>query len=120
MKARLSKDFYFESAQTLTKVPPGHKCGALHGHSFKLEITVEGEVSPEMGWIYDHAEISRAVEPILELVDHKYLNEVPGLENPTIEMMAAWFWKQLLPKLPELAEITIHETPTARCIYRGE
>jgi len=120
VKARLSKDFYFESAQTLSKVPAGHKCGQLHGHSFKLEIVVEGVVNPDTGWIYDHAEISKAVAPLLELVDHKYLNEVPGLENPTIELMAAWFWEKLLPTLPELAEIILHETPTARCIYRGE
>lgn len=120
MKARLTKDFFFESAQTLPKVPVGHKCGAMHGHSFKMEISIEGEVNPETGWIYDHAAISRAVNPLLELLDHRYLNEVPGLENPTIELMAGWFWQKLAPQLPGLCEIVIHETPTARCVYRGE
>lgn len=121
MKARLSKDFYFEAAQTLTKVPPGHKCGYLHGHSFKVEIVVEGVVDPEEGWVYDHAEISRAMEPLLEIIDHKYLNELPGLSNPTIEWIAVWFWEKLTEQgLRGLVEVIIHETPTARCIYRGE
>lgn len=120
VKARLAKDFFFESAQTLPLAPAGHKCRGMHGHSFKLEIVVEGEVDPETGWVYDHARISRAVDPLLELLDHKYLNEVPGLENPTIELMGAWFWEKLSPQLPGLAEIVIHETPTARCIFRGE
>src|SRR5690242_11535072 len=83
VKARLAKDYFFEAAQTLPNVPPGHKCGKMHGHSFKLEIIVEGEVNPQTGWVYDHALISRAVEPLMDLLDHKYLNEVPGLENPT-------------------------------------
>jgi queuosine biosynthesis protein QueD len=120
MIARLTKDFRFESAQTLPNVPPEHKCGRMHGHSFLVEITVEGEVNPETGWIYDHAEISRAMNPIIEQLDHAYLNEIPGLENPTIELMAAWLWKKLAPQLPGLAEITIHETPSARCTYRGQ
>ena len=120
MKVRLTKDFLFEAAQTLPCAPEGHKCRKMHGHSFKLEIAIEGEVDAETGWIYDHSRISGVVEPLIELLDHKYLNEVPGLENPTIELMAAWFWQKLAPSLPGLAEIVIHETPTARCIYRGE
>lgn len=120
MKVRLTKDFRFESAQTLPCVPEGHKCRQMHGHSFKVEITVEGEVDPKTGWFYDHAKISGAMNPLVEQLDHGYLNEVPGLENPTIENMAAWFWKSLAPQLPGLAEIVIHETPTARCTYRGE
>jgi 6-pyruvoyltetrahydropterin/6-carboxytetrahydropterin synthase len=92
----------------------------MHGHSFLVEISVEGEVNPATGWIYDHSEISKAMNPIVEMLDHAYLNEIPGLENPTIELMAGWLWKQLAPQLPGLAEIVIHETPTARCSYRGE
>lgn len=120
MIARLTKDFYFEAAQTLPKVPPGHKCAGMHGHSFKLEVTVEGKVDTETGWIYDHAKISDAVRPLLEQLDHSYLNEIEGLENPTIELMAAWFWSKISPQCPGLTEIVVHETPTARCIYRGE
>ncbi len=120
MRVRLTKDFQFEAAQTLPKVPADHKCGRMHGHSFKVEISVEGEVDPATGWVYDHAEISRAMKPLVADLDHAYLNDVPGLENPTIENMAAWFWAKLAPQCRGLCEIVIHETPTARCVYRGE
>ena len=120
MRARLTKDFTFEAAQTLPNVPAGHKCGRMHGHSFKIEVSIEGEVDPRLGWIYDHACISRAMEPLLDLLDHACLNDINGLENPTIENMAAWLWRRLEAGCPGLCEIVIHETPTARCIYRGE
>ena len=120
MRCSLTKDFQFEAAQTLPKVPAEHKCGRMHGHSFKVEISVEGEVDPDTGWVYDHAVISRAMKPLVADLDHSYLNDVPGLENPTIENMAAWFWQKLAPLCPGLCEIVIHETPSARCVYRGE
>jgi 6-pyruvoyltetrahydropterin/6-carboxytetrahydropterin synthase len=120
VKARLAKDYQFEAAQTLPYAPEGHKCRLMHGHSFKVEIIVEGETDPKTGWIYDHALISKAMNPLLEKLDHSYLNDHPGLENPTIELMCKWFWDKLSPQLPGLAEIVLHETPTARCIYRGE
>ncbi len=119
MKIRLTKDFGFEAAQTLPRVPEGHKCARMHGHSFKVEVSVEGEVDRETGWLYDHAVISRAMRPILEQLDHAYLNEIEGLENPTIENMAAWLWERLAPQCAGLCEIVIHETPSARCVYRG-
>lgn len=120
MRCRLVKDYRFEAAQTLPNLPGDHKCKKMHGHSFKIEISVEGEVNPQIGWVYDHAEISKAMNPLLDLLDHSYLNEIEGLENPTIEIMAAWFWIRLSPQLPGLCEIVIHETPTARCVFRGE
>jgi 6-pyruvoyltetrahydropterin/6-carboxytetrahydropterin synthase len=120
MRARLTKDFRFEAGQMLPNVEGGHKCGRIHGHSFKVEISVEGDVDPKTGWIYDHARIGEAMRPLLEQLDHAYLNDIEGLENPTIENMAAWFWKRLEPHCPGLCEIVIHETPTARCTYRGE
>ena len=120
MKARLTRDFFFESAQTLPKVPPGHKCGRMHGHSFRVEVSIEGEVNAETGWVYDHALIGEAMKPLVAQLDHTYLNEIPGLENPTIELMAAWFWTKLAPQCPGLCEIVIHETPSARCVYRGD
>lgn len=116
---RLTKDFRFEAAQTLPKVPPEHKCGRMHGHSFKVEVTVEGPIDPETGWVYDHARISRVMGPLLDVLDHAYLNDIEGLENPTIELMAHWFWGKLAPELPGLREIVIHETPSARCSYSG-
>ena len=119
MRARLVKDFTFEAAQTLPNAPEGHKCRLMHGHSFKVEVTVEGEVDPELGWVYDHAQISRAMNPLLEQLDHSYLNETEGLENPTIENMAAWLWRKIENDCPGLCEIVIHETPTARCVFRG-
>jgi 6-pyruvoyltetrahydropterin/6-carboxytetrahydropterin synthase len=120
MHVRLTKDFAFEAAQTLPSVPPGHKCRRMHGHSFRVEIAVEGETDPATGWLYDHARISRAMDPLLEQLDHSYLNEIPGLENPTIEIMCRWLWERLDPLLPGLAEIVLHETPSARCSYRGK
>ena len=119
MKFRLTKDFTFEAAQTLPHAPAGHKCRQMHGHSFKVEVTVEGERDAATGWFYDHADISRAMRPLLEQLDHGYLNEIAGLENPTIENMCAWFWGKLAPQCPGLAEIVVHETPTARCSLRA-
>jgi 6-pyruvoyltetrahydropterin/6-carboxytetrahydropterin synthase len=119
MKITLSKDFDFEAAQALPSFPEGHKCRQLHGHSFHLTVSVTGEVQAN-GLFYDHAKISEAMKPLLAQVDHHYLNDIPGLENPTIELMAKWFWDRLAPALPGLSEIVLHETPRARCSYRGE
>ena len=120
MRARLTKDFCFEAAHHLPSLPEGHKCIQMHGHSFKVEISIEGEVDSKIGWIYDHKCISDAMKPLLEQMDHSVLNDIEGLESPTIEVMCAWFWRKLESDLPGLAEITIYETPTARCSFRGE
>jgi 6-pyruvoyltetrahydropterin/6-carboxytetrahydropterin synthase len=116
----ISKDFDFESAQSLPQFPPGHKCRSIHGHSFKVTISVRGLVDESTGILYDHGRISGAMRPIVDQLDHAYLNDIPGLENPTIELMARWLWEKLAPQLPGLFEIILHETPRARCIYRGE
>jgi len=115
----LSKDFEFESAQSLPQFPEGHKCRNLHGHSFKVTISVQGPVDEATGIFYDHAAISDAMRPVLQQLDHVYLNDVPGLENPTIELITHWLWEKLVHQLPGLYEIVLHETPRARCIYRG-
>ena len=120
MKVQLTREFSFESAHTLPHVPPGHKCGRMHGHSFRMEISVEGEVDPGMGWLYDHAQIGDAAKEIVEQLDHRYLNDIEGLENPTFENLAAWIWKKLAPKCPGLCEVVVHETASVRCRYRGE
>lgn len=120
MKIIITKDFDFEAAQSLPNFPEGHKCRRIHGHSFKISISVRGDVDPKTGIFYDHARISDAMRPILEQLDHTYLNEIPGLETPTIEFMSVWFWNRLAPQLPGLYEIVLHETPRARCVYRGE
>ncbi len=116
----LSKDFEFESAQSLPQFPEGHKCRNVHGHSFKVTISVRGPVDEASGIFYDHAAISDAMRPIVAQLDHAYLNDIVGLENPTIELMARWFWEKLEPQLTGLHEIVLHETPRARCVYRGE
>ena len=120
MKLELRKTFQFESAHRLPQLSEGHKCHRLHGHSFQAEIVVEGDCDPRLGWVMDYAEISAAFKPIWEQLDHNYLNEIPGLENPTSEKIAVWIWQQLRPQLPLLKEIVIAETCTARCVYRGD
>ena len=121
MRVELTREFRFEAAHRLPMVPPGHKCHRLHGHSFRIEITVEGEVDERTGWLVDYADITAVVEPVLKgELDHRTLNDVPGLENPTSEMLCRWLWRRLAPLLPKLAEITVHETCAARCTYRGD
>ena len=120
MQITLRRKFDFEAAQHLPSFPEGHKCRRLHGHSFALEVCVAGSVDPTSGLLYDHAKIASVVRPILEKLDHTSLNDTPGLENPTLEVICQWFWKQLSPKLPGLSEITLHETPRASCTLRAD
>jgi 6-pyruvoyltetrahydropterin/6-carboxytetrahydropterin synthase len=115
----LTKEFRFEAAHRLPLAPPTHKCARLHGHSFRVEVTVRGPVPPETGWLLDFAEIQQAFAPLREQLDHYYLNEIPGLENPTSENLACWIWQRLQPRLTGLKQILIAETCTSRCIYRG-
>jgi 6-pyruvoyltetrahydropterin/6-carboxytetrahydropterin synthase len=91
----------------------------LHGHSFKAEIVVEGQLDSRLGWVMDYADISEVFKPIWEQLDHRFLNEIPGLENPTSENIALWIWEKLKPELPLLTEVIVAETCTAKCIYRG-
>lgn len=116
---RLVHEFRFEAAHRLPKVPEGHKCQRLHGHSFKIEVAIAGPVDPESGWLVDFAVLHDAWQPLYDTLDHHYLNEVPGLENPTSEILAHWIWEKLSPKLPWLDCITVFETCDARCEYRG-
>jgi 6-pyruvoyltetrahydropterin/6-carboxytetrahydropterin synthase len=120
-KIELVKEFRFEAAHRLPSVPEGHKCRRLHGHSFRLEVHVRGPVDPRMGWYIDYSDISDVVKPrVVDRFDHNYLNEIPGLENPTSENIAIWVWKQIADGLPGLHAVVVYETCTARCIYRGE
>ena len=113
------KQFTFDSAHFLPNVPEGHKCRALHGHTYQLTIFLEGNVCKDAGWLIDFTDLKKAVRPVLELVDHKYLNEIPGLENPTAEMFAIWLWDRVKPLMPELQRIELKETPTSGVIYEG-
>jgi len=116
----ISKKFFIEAAHKLPNVPEDHKCRRLHGHSFRVEITISGAVGEDSGWVMDFADISAAFKPLYNQLDHHYLNEVQGLENPTSENLARWIWQRLKPELPLLTKITISETCTASCTYRGE
>ncbi len=114
------KEFTFESAHRLPHVPAGHKCGRLHGHSFKVGLHLTGPLDPHTGWIRDFAEVKAIFKPIYEQLDHNYLNDIPGLENPTSEVIAKWIWDQVKPLLPELSKVRIHETCTSGCEYTGD
>ena len=119
MNIELRKTFQFEAAHKLPNVPAEHKCARLHGHSFRVEVVVAGECDPHLGWLMDYADISEAFKPLLDQLDHYYLNEIPGLENATSENLAKWIWDRLEPELPLLTEIVVAETCMSRCIYRG-
>jgi 6-pyruvoyltetrahydropterin/6-carboxytetrahydropterin synthase len=116
---RLSKKFRLEAAHRLPKSPEGHKCRRLHGHSYQVELIIEGPVDPDTGWLMDYADVTTAFAPLHDQLDHTYLNEVEGLENPTSENLARWIWDRIGDQLP-LVEIRIDETCTSACIYRGE
>lgn len=116
----LTKDFHFEAAHSLPHVPAGHKCARLHGHSFRVEVTIRGPVDRKTGWVMDFGELKAIFKPLEEQLDHRFLNEIPGLENSTSENIARWIWLRLKPQLPLLYQVTVHETCTSRCVYRGE
>ena len=119
MRVELRKTFQFEAAHLLPHLPQTHKCRRLHGHSFKIEIVVAGDCDPKLGWLIDYADISDAFKPLLAQLDHYYLNEIPGLDNPTSENISAWIWERLKPALPLLTEVVVAETCQSRCVYRG-
>ena len=120
MRVELRKTFQFEAAHLLPQLPKTHKCRRLHGHSFVVDVVVEGECDPRLGWLMDYADISAAFKPIHDQLDHYYLNEIPGLENPTSENLAAWIWQRLRPVLPLLKEIVVAETCMSKCTYSGK
>ena len=116
----LFRVFRFEAAHRLPNVPPGHKCSRLHGHSYVVELRVRGPVGADTGWIMDLGELEDAWEPLHRVLDHHYLNDIEGLDNPTSELLARWIWRRLRPGLPLLSEVGVQETCTCGCVYRGE
>lgn len=116
----LAKDFGFESAHSLPNVAEGHKCARVHGHSFRVVIHVEGPVGEESGWVMDFADLKAAVQPTIDALDHRNLNDIEGLENPTSEHIAIWIWRRIVDGLPGLAAVEVRETCTNACVYRGE
>jgi 6-pyruvoyltetrahydropterin/6-carboxytetrahydropterin synthase len=119
MQVTLVRDFAFEAAHSLPRVPEHHKCRRMHGHSYKVRITLEGPIDPELGWLVDFAEVDRVVDPVLAELDHRVLNDVAGLDNPTSELLAVWLWRRIQPGLAHLVEVEVAETADSRCAYRG-
>jgi 6-pyruvoyltetrahydropterin/6-carboxytetrahydropterin synthase len=115
----LFRVFQIEAAHRLPHVPEGHKCARVHGHSFQIEVHVEGPVDPTLGWVMDFADVKAAFQPLFDRLDHYYLNDIEGLENPTSERLAEWIWQRLKPRLPLLDRVVVRETCTAGCVYRG-
>jgi len=113
-------EFTFEAAHRLPHVEEGHKCARLHGHSFRAEVHVVGPVDAHAGWVMDFAAVRDACEPVRLALDHHYLNDIDGLDNPTSENVARWIWARLLPSLPALSAIVVRETCTSGCVYRGD
>lgn len=111
--------FSLEAARRLPYLPPEHPCSRVHGHSFQIEVHVGGPLDAKLGWVIDFAEIQRAWQPIHAALDHRYLNDIAGLENPTSELLAQWIWLRLQPVLPGLTKIVVMETPTSGCIFSG-
>ncbi len=115
---KLFKEFAFEAAHKLPLVSKDHKCFQLHGHSFKVRVYVEGPVN-ELGWVIDFADLKAICAPWITMLDHSYLNEINGLENPTSENIAVWLWDKLIKELSQLSAIEVMETCTSGCIYSG-
>ncbi|AYA66403.1 6-carboxytetrahydropterin synthase QueD [Alteromonas sp. RKMC-009] len=120
MTVEIYKDFTFEAAHFLPNVPEGHKCGRLHGHSYKVRIHLTDQIDATTGWFIDFADVKKAFKPILSQVDHNYLNDIEGLENPTAEVISKWIWDRLKPELPQISAVEVKETCTCGAIYRGQ
>ena len=120
MHAQLTRTFQFEAAHWLPTFPEGHKCRRLHGHSFRVEIVVGGEVDPARGYLVDFGEIRDAVTPLIDQLDHRLLNDIDGLSNPTAELLAKWIYDRLRPAQPLLVAVRVHETCTSTAEFRGD
>lgn len=119
MHVRLVKSFEFDAAHDLPCFPKGHKCRALHGHTYRVDVVLAGDLGPDQHYLVDFADIKAAIDPVRRQVDHRYLNDIPGLEVPTVECIAKWMWEALHPALPQLERIVVHESQTSRCEYDG-
>ena len=114
------KEFSFDSAHFLPNVPNGHKCKNMHGHTYRLRVVLQGETDPVLGWIMDFKELKDIVSPVIDQLDHKLINDIRDLENPTAENITVWIWKRIKPSLPQLSRIELYETPTTGVIYNGK
>ncbi len=114
------KQFTFDSAHWLPNVPDDHKCKNMHGHTYIVRFYVKGALDPKLGWVIDFADLKKVWKPLEKTLDHKCLNDIPELENPTAENIAIWLWRKVKPQLPALSRIDLSENPSSGVIYRGE
>jgi 6-pyruvoyltetrahydropterin/6-carboxytetrahydropterin synthase len=119
MQAELTKTFFFEAAHWLPNVPEDHKCRRVHGHGYRIDVQVAGEVDARTGMVMDFGRLKSVVGPVIDRLDHRLLNDTPGLDNSTSEMLAKYLWDRIAPDLPELSAVTVWESGTSRCVYRG-
>lgn len=116
----LSYRFGFDAAHHFTHFPPGHPNGVIHGHSFQAEVAVRGEPDPRTGFIVDFAELERACAELRAALDHRMLNELEGLEKPSLENLCAWIWRRLESRFPSLARVTVRRDSAGQsCCYTG-
>ncbi|MBK7341815.1 MAG: 6-carboxytetrahydropterin synthase QueD [Saprospiraceae bacterium] len=115
----LFKQFTFDSAHFLPNVPEGHKCKAIHGHTYRLVVYIEGPLDPHLEWVMDFADLKHVVDPIVKTLDHHLMNDIAGLENSTGERISIWLWDQIKPQVPLMSKIELHETPTSGAVYKG-
>jgi 6-pyruvoyltetrahydropterin/6-carboxytetrahydropterin synthase len=117
---RIYKEFTFEAAHFLPSAPQDHPNARVHGHSFRVRVTLDGDPDPETGLVMHLEDVETAIEDTREALDHRFLNEVEGLEAPTLERIAVWLWDRLHNRLPGLAEIEVaRDSCREGCIYRG-
>lgn len=120
MKVRLTKQFLFEASHRLDHLSPDHPCYNLHGHSYRVEVEIFGDVNEQTGFLIDYADIKKAAAPVIALLDHRHLNDIPELPTTTTEHICRWLWGRLKTSLPMLSRITIYETHSTSCTYEGE
>lgn len=120
MLMKIYKEFFFDSAHYLPKVEEGHPCKRMHGHTYKLRIWIKGKIDPEKGWLVDFGDIKKIIKPLVDQLDHRCLNEIEGLENPTSENLCIWIWQKIKPQIPGLCEVDIFETPSSGAVYEGD
>jgi 6-pyruvoyltetrahydropterin/6-carboxytetrahydropterin synthase len=120
MNIELVRSFTFQAAHFLPNVPEEHKCRQMHGHAYRVEVSLRGPVNPETGWLVDFGDIAKILDPIRTELDHTILNEITGLENPTAEILSAWIWTRVVPGLSQLNRVSVFESENSGCHYYGE
>jgi len=120
MQAELVKTFHFEAAHHLPNTPDGHKCRRMHGHNYRVDVHILGPVDPQAGWVMDFGRFKAIVKPVIDTMDHRLLNDLPGLENCTAELIAKFIWDHIAGDLPGLTAVVVWESDTSRCLYRGQ